>query len=47
VGLGSPCPLVTVGAPAPASMAVAAVLAANSPPAAMGQEPGDERVELR
>jgi hypothetical protein len=28
-------------------MAVAAMLAAPSPPAATGQEPGEERVELR
>jgi hypothetical protein len=47
VGLASLGPLVPVGAPAPASMAVAATLAVPAASAAAGQEPGEERVELR
>jgi hypothetical protein len=36
-----------VSAPVAVSMAVAAMLAAPFPPAAIGQESGEERVELR
>jgi hypothetical protein len=36
----------TLGAPAPMPVTVAAMLTAPSPPAATGQEAGEERVEL-
>jgi hypothetical protein len=40
-------PLVAIGAPVPASMGVAAMFAAPASPAAAGQKPGEECVELR
>src|SRR5215468_4405015 len=47
VGLASLGACLAMGAPVPVSVGVAAIVTAPSAPAATGQEPSEERVELR